>query len=841
MLAMLMLLLAVVFFRSERKELNDIIPHIRQANPFWLFVAVLITGFNYLFQGGMYRHSFAAISFPLSWVHSIALYLKRNVLGVFLPAGGVSALAFSPPQLRKEGFTKLQINQASGLFGFAGLLTVFIAGFPVVLYIILYKGQFNNSWVGLLLLFLIIALLVTAIRSFRNKGYLFVYLNKKFPSFSSSLAALLSADVKGKEFSTAVLYSIGVELCGMLQIYVAMLALGLPASFGTAASTYILSVLVTIISPFLRGLGAVELTMVYILEKFGYSSAHALSITILYRIVEFWLPMLSGFLVFAWKGKSIFLRMAPAMLTFSLGLLNIVSGITPPIHTRMRLLHDYLPLTAIHASHLLVVFTGLFLILTSAFLLKGLRNAWTIALILSILSFVGHLGKALDYEEAIAAAITILVLLATFSQYRILGSNRWMRTGLKIAVLNFAAVLLFGVLCFYFIDVKHFGIDFTWKDSLLHTLKSFLLVEDNTLHPVTRFGHEFVWLIRSLGLITWAFFLFTLIKPGFIRVKSAANDREKASTLTDQYGSSSLDYFKLLEDKLLFFSDQYEGFLAYRVAAGFAIVLEEPVCAEEYKVGVLAEFDSYCRKMGLKPAFYRVDENSIPWFAKLGKKKLIIGQEAILDINTFSLEGKEKKSLRNGMNSLLNKGFTITVNQAPQSDDILAELKTVSDEWLAEFEMEELVFSQGKFDPAMLQQQPVITVRDSTGSLKAFLTIIPDFAEEECTYDLIRKTADAPGAAMDVLIIKLIEYAKENNKRYLNLGLVPMTGISQPDNTAEQVIKLASERIKRFHHYKGLREFKEKYATSWENKYLVYDNDFDLLLLPMALNAIMKP
>ena len=94
---------------------------------------------------------------------------------------------------------------------------------------------------------------------------------------------------------------------------------------------------------------------------------------------------------------------------------------------------------------------------------------------------------------------------------------------------------------------------------------------------------------------------------------------------------------------------------------------------------------------------------------------------------------------------------------------------------------------------------------------------------------------------MDALMIKLIEYAKAKKKLYLNLGMVPMTGILKPDNTAEQIIKLAAEKIKRFQHYRGLREFKEKYASDWVNKYLVYDNDFDLLQLPLALNTVMKP
>jgi phosphatidylglycerol lysyltransferase len=38
-----------------------------------------------------------------------------------------------------------------------------------------------------------------------------------------------------------------------------------------------------------------------------------------------------------------------------------------------------------------------------------------------------------------------------------------------------------------------------------------------------------------------------------------------------------------------------------------------------------------------------------------------------------------------------------------------------------------------------------------------------------------------------------------------------------------------------------LRDFKEKYATIWEDKYLVYDTDYDLLQLPAALNKVMQP
>jgi phosphatidylglycerol lysyltransferase len=94
---------------------------------------------------------------------------------------------------------------------------------------------------------------------------------------------------------------------------------------------------------------------------------------------------------------------------------------------------------------------------------------------------------------------------------------------------------------------------------------------------------------------------------------------------------------------------------------------------------------------------------------------------------------------------------------------------------------------------------------------------------------------------MDALLVELIKFAKEKGYKYLNLGMVPMSGIASPDNAAEQVVKFAYERMKRFRNYQGLRDFKEKYASEWLNKYLLYENDFDLVQLPIALNKVMQP
>jgi phosphatidylglycerol lysyltransferase len=840
-LALLMLLLAFIFFRGERRELPVIIPHIRNASPIWLLAGIVVSLLYVLLQSGMYVKSFASIGLTLKWIDAIELFLKRNFLGVFLPVGGVSALAYTPSQLRKRGFNNTQVQQASALYWFAGMLTVFLVGLPVTGFALTGNQDHKDAWIGVGLILCLLSSTYRIARSLKQKGKLYRLIERKLPGLIPAIDKFFATTVTPKKYWGAVACSAGIEATGILHVFIAMLALGLHASFLIAAIVYMTSVLLMIASPFLRGLGAVEIAMVLVLGKYGYTPVQALSITILYRVFEFWIPLIFGLLAFAWRGRHLFIRVVPALLIFSLGLINIISVVTPPLHPRLKLLREFMPLEAIDTSNMLVLFVGLALLVTSAFMIKGLKNAWLIALALSIFSLIGNLAKALDYEEAIFAGSLIILLLFTRSQYRIRGNLRLIRVGILSALLIFLSVMVFGFVSFYFIDRKHFGPDFSWQQSAIHTLKSFLLVKDASLHPLTRFGHQFIGLLRGLGFITWGFLLFTLIKP-FLKIEASHGPgREKAAFLLAQYGNSAMDYFKLCKDKLFFFSDRHDAFVAYRVANGFAIVLDVPVCAEENKIDVLQEFDVHCRKMGLKTAFYRVDENSITWFNQLRKQKIIIGQEAILDVAHFSLGGTAKKSLRNGLNCLHKKGFRTTVHTAPLNDAMIVTLKKISDEWLDSFDKKELTFSQGMFDAREIKQHDIITITDEQGQLVAFLNIIPDYAPDECTYDLIRKTRQAPGACMDALIIGLIGYAKEKKIQYLNLGLVPMSGILQPNNPAEQLMKYAGEKLNRFKHYQTLRNFKDKYATIWENKFLVYENDFDLLQLPAALKKVMQP
>ncbi|HEU0064230.1 MAG TPA: lysylphosphatidylglycerol synthase domain-containing protein, partial [Flavisolibacter sp.] len=437
-LACLLLFIGIYFFRQQRNQLSAIVPYLHSAKTFWLVTASLITVAFIFLQSAMYVNSFAAVDTKLKWKYAVELFLKRNLLGIFLPGGGVSALAYIPVNIKRFVEEKVKIHQASGIFAFAGMISTFIVGLPV-LFINTGHEQRNSSIIGLLLITGLITIVIFLFKSLKEKSWLFITLQKRFPSFAMRIQELTAASVNKKQFALSIIDSVGVELCGIIHLYISMLAVGANPSIQAAGIAYIISLLLMVASPFLKGLGAVELSVVYILTRFGYPAAQSLAIAIIYRFFEFWLPMFCGLIAFLMKGKYIFLRVFPAISIFILGIVNILSVVTPPLMGRFHFVRSYIPTEAIHATNVLVLFIGLTLMVTAAFLIKGMRNAWWIAIIISFLSIPGHLIKALDYEEAIVATVVFIILLFTKRLYKLKNHPRYVTTGLAVAVISFIA------------------------------------------------------------------------------------------------------------------------------------------------------------------------------------------------------------------------------------------------------------------------------------------------------------------------------------------------------------------------------------------------------------------
>jgi phosphatidylglycerol lysyltransferase len=838
-LALFMLGMAIFFIRNQGIELLQIRKQLGESDPWYVGLGLLLTGLYIFLQAQMYVFSFKALGQQIPLLTSAKLYLKRNFVSVFLPAGGFTSLTFFTRDVEKEQVTKSQIHLASTIFGFASILSVIIIAAPVLAYALLLHDLRPAELLAFVFLIILTLGFLWFLYSVARKQIAYQWLIRIRPSLAMILDEMISHNIDRRQLYMTLLASMAIEVVGIVHLYVAMLALGYPPSWTASVMGYVVMVIILVASPFLRGLGAIEVSLTYVLGQFGFPVVAAVTITLLYRLFEFWLPLLAGVVSFFTKRENLLLRILPATVILVLGLINIISAITPAIPARLRLVRALFPEEAIATGNAIVLVFGLMLIILSVFLLQGSKRAWYMGLFLTGFSSIGHLLKAADYEEAIVAFLACAVLIYTRSSYRLRPHPRLTRVNSLAILYSLLAVLGYSIISFYFIDRRHFGIDFGFWTSVKIVFRMFFML-DSGLTPLTSFGRHFLNSIYFSAASVLCFVLFSLLKPYVTRPYNSDKDRNLVKEIVQRYGNSPLDFFKIYPDKFFFIANDRDGFISFKVTSHFAVVLENPVCKdEEAFMELVTDFDRFCDENGFVSVYYRVPQPSLDIYRKLKKKNMLVGEEAVVDLTTYTLEGGKMKTTRSAVNRLTGEGYIVKIYEPPIKEGLMQKLEHVSDNWLEALGQKEVAFTQGVFDSRILKEQTIITVENAEERVVAFLNLVPDYAPGEATYDLIRKGEEAPNGVFDMLLARTFLYLKEKGYKTVNMGLAPLSGI-EGVNLAEKTIRYAYEKLKMFGHFKGLRKYKEKFYPRWEKKYLIYTNDFHLVQVPNALRRVSE-
>jgi phosphatidylglycerol lysyltransferase len=409
----LFIYMAAWFISHEKSELTSVRNILTGANLYWVLAGLGLVIFYVFLQAMMYVTSFAAINLRVKIWDATILFLKRNFISVFLPAGGVSSLVFFSSEIEKKGITRTQVYLASSIYAFVGILSVVLVAIPAFLFVVTGGSMGSGKWFALAGAVVILLKFAFIYYSLLRKKGIYKWILKVFPGSALFIEDMSNNKLNRHQFIYTIITSVVIEFVGIAHVYIAMVALGIHASLSAAIMAYIVVVVFLIISPFLRGLGAIEVSMTYVLIQSGFTNVESIAVTMLFRFFEFWVPLFTGLFSFLLKVEKLVMRILPAVLIFCLGIVNIISVLTPALPERLQILRDYLLIDVVSFSNSFVLVTGMFLLVTAAFMLRGLRTAWWFALALSIISIFGHITKGIDYEEAAVALLVIGSLIAT--------------------------------------------------------------------------------------------------------------------------------------------------------------------------------------------------------------------------------------------------------------------------------------------------------------------------------------------------------------------------------------------------------------------------------------------
>ena len=865
-----LLLIAFVWVVVTRlTEIKKLAATLAQGKWEWVLVAVLVMMVYFVVFTGSYQAAFATMGVKSRLRDLLPVVFGSLFVNVVVPAGGTAGAALFTDDAKRHG-------QSSSRAA-AGVLLQLIADFAsfsillVIGMIYLFTQHDLKSYevVGAVILLLIIlgltAILLIGLWSPALLRRILEWVQRLANGLAKRLkrSPFLSEDwsaSNAEDFITAgaavfqrpwrLVQTLGMALAAhlldILGLYVLFQAFNEQIKIGPLIAGFAMGILFWIVSITPQGIGIVEGVMALVYTSLGVPAAVATTVALAFRGLTFWIPLLIGFILLrgvksfkaeerslaeSWTVRLI------ALLTALMGVINVLSTVTPSLMNRLQLLEKYSPLLVSRGGHLTAALAGFALLLLASGLWRRKRAAWWLSLIVLILSAISHLVKGLDYEEALLAAALAVWLVIQRHEFHARSDPPSIRQGFEVLLAAWIFTLLYGAIGFFLLD-RHYQIHYGFLDALRQTVVMFTQYYDPGLEPITRFGIFFGNSIYVVGALTTGYAFLMLLRPVLIHAPATSEAREAAEKIVTAFGRSSLARMVLFDDKAYYFSPG-GSVVAYVVRQRVGLTLGDPIGPPEDTAAAIQSFADFCRRNDWIPAFYQTLPDTLAHYQKAGLDLLCIGQEAIVDLAGFNVDGKANKTLRNALNRLTRTGHTFEVHQPPISDDLLAVLRNISDEWLTMMHGTEKRFSLGWFDDAYIRSCPIAVVCTAEGHIRAFANLVLEYQLNELSVDLMRHRREIEPGTMDYLFISTFAWARQQGYATFDLGLSSMYGVGETPGSPlpERTLHFIYEHINQFYNFKGLHEFKDKYHPQWSPRYLAYPGAANLAAVGLAVTA----
>ena len=513
------------------------------------------------------------------------------------------------------------------------------------------------------------------------------------------------------------------------------------------------------------------------------------------------------------------------------GLINVASTLTPNIRWRGHLLLALEPVEAIRVSHAFALPAGVALLLVAPYLLKRRRRAWQAAIVLMALLGLLDLLKGLDFEETAITWGVALALLPAGGGFRVEHNQLTLRSAFwRVPLLGAVALAISAVAAWaseghpsWSRVARETGDLLLWRSGPIHFH-----------HHGYLFHHRLMWVplgVHMVELGTLLAMAYVIFRPlAAPSVLPGPASRRNAADLVRSYGSDTLSFFKLRSDKHYFFDHDRRAFVGYRIENGVLLLSGDPVGPDDALPELLCELRAFTEVRGLKLGAVGASEKLRPLYEQLGLRTIYLGDEAVIELHRFSLEGRAIRKVRQSVSRLAKAGFSAELHAVAELDEhTTREIERVLE--LGRDGAPERGFSMAmdSIDGPHADQTLVVLARDGDGAVRGVLHFVPCYGRSAMSLSFMRRDPETPNGLTEFLVVRAAELLRDSGVDELSLNFAAFARwMHSPSKRSERLLGKLIALGNPFFQIESLYRFNAKFFPRWEPRYLVYDGPLGL-------------
>ena len=338
-------------------------------------------------------------------------------------------------------------------------------------------------------------------------------------------------------------------------------------------------------------------------------------------------------------------------------------------------------------------------------------------------------------------------------------------------------------------------------------------------------------LLASLSVLAAARVLIRTSRP---TPPLSEEDELALRALLHEYGEpDSLGYFATRHDKSVIFSPDGRAAVTHRVVGTVSLASGDPIGNPASWPGAIAAWRAQSRNFGWVPAVIATSVRGATAYQRLGMRILAMGDEAILQADTFSLAGPVMRPVRQAASHARKAGLTCTIRSASELGQAdIREIGERLEQWRGETTERGYSMASSRWGDPADRRNLVVAARNPTGDLMGVLTFAP-WGRTGYSLDFMRRHPYAPNGVTELMVTELMRHSEELKIRRVSLSFAVFRAvIAAGDQVGHGPVTRINTRMlsvaDRFVQLESLYRANQKYRPEWIPRYVAFPSVWSL-------------